>query len=176
MIKYIIFQKLEKLITLLFLIFNKISFFLKFRQISILIRNARWRSRLGYMGKHVNIYPCVIIHNPKKVSIGNNVTIGEFVHIYGWGGVEIGEDTMVASSCIITSQSHSISKTHYRETLVCKPVVIGKNVWIGAGSIVLPGVSIGNNSVVGAGSVVNKNVPEDTVVVGSPAKYLRSVC
>ncbi len=56
-----------------------------------------------------------------------------------------------------------------------KPIHIGKNVWIGSGAIVLPGVTIGDNSIVGAGSVVTKNVEPNSVVAGNPAKFIKSI-
>lgn len=59
--------------------------------------------------------------------------------------------------------------------MTSQPIVIGNNVWIGAGAIVLPGVTIGDNAVVGAGSVVTKNVEANTVVAGDPAKPIKSV-
>ena len=62
-----------------------------------------------------------------------------------------------------------------RGDLLPKPVHIGKNVWIGSGSIVLGGVTIGDNAVIGAGSVVTKDIPENMIAVGSPARVIRSI-
>lgn len=57
----------------------------------------------------------------------------------------------------------------------CKPVLIKKNAWIGARAIIMPGVTIGENAVVGSGSVVTKDVPDNTIVVGNPARILRTI-
>lgn len=59
--------------------------------------------------------------------------------------------------------------------LLCKPVVIKKNAWIGAGVTILPGVTIGENAIVGAAAVVTKDVPANTIVVGNPARIVRKV-
>lgn len=166
-----------KKITVLFLsiLFGLLFDLLKIDSLIILIRLAIWRAKKLCFGEGVVIRGYVVIKNPENVTIGHRVAINEFVHIWAGGGVVIGNDTMIASHCVITSQTHSIVGLLYRDTLECKPVLIGENVWIGAGSIILPGVKIGNNSVIGAGSVVNKDVPENTVVVGVPAAILRSL-
>lgn len=62
-----------------------------------------------------------------------------------------------------------------RHGLYTRPVLLKKNSWIGAGAIILPGVTVGENSIVGAGSVVTKDVPDNTIVVGNPAKVVRNV-
>jgi maltose O-acetyltransferase len=117
----------------------------------------------------------VVIHTPERVSIGARCAIAEFVHMWGGGGITIGNDVMIASHAVITSLTHDTRAAVYRESLIRKPVVIEDNVWIGAGAVILPGVSIGSGSVVGAGSVVTRDVPAGTVVVGVPARAIRSV-
>jgi len=147
--------------------------FFKIQSIFGLIGLGLWRAKKLTFGDEVVIRNHVVIRHPERVIIGSRVAINEFTHIWGGGGVEIGTDTMIASHCVITSQTHSINGVHYRETLERKPVFIGDNVWVGAGAIILPGVRIGNNSVVGAGSVVTKDVPENCVVAGVPATIIR---
>lgn len=138
-----------KMLTLLFDFVIRIFRFARFDAIRFYVRRALWSARFGHMGEGVYIYPYVIVHNPKQVCIGHRVAIAEFVHIWGRGGVVIGSDSMIASHCVITSQTHSINGDLYKHTLECKPVVIGENVWVGAGSVILPRVTIGNNSVIG---------------------------
>ncbi|QXP84023.1 DapH/DapD/GlmU-related protein [Methylococcus sp. Mc7] len=82
---------------------------------------------------------------------------------------------MIASHTVITSLTHDTRATVYRESLISRPVIIEDNVWIGAGACVLPGVRIGTGSVIGAGSVVTRDVPAGTIVVGVPARAIRSV-
>lgn len=121
------------------------------------------------------IYPHVIIHGPEQVAIGARCAIAEFVHIWGGGGITIGNDVMVASHAVITSLTHDTCAKVYRESLIARPVLIEDNVWIGAGSVILPGVRIGTGSVIGAGSVVTQDVPARTIVAGVPARALRLV-
>jgi acetyltransferase-like isoleucine patch superfamily enzyme len=112
--------------------------------------------------------------------LGNRVTINDFVHIWGGGGVEIGDDSMIASHCAIVSQTHDADALQkgkkYRETMVTMgPVIIGKNVWIGASAVILTGVRIGDHAIIGAGAVVTRDIPSRTIVAGSPARKLRDL-
>lgn len=137
------------------------------------LRMALWTARLLAIGEHSYIHPHVVIHQPGNVVIGDLVAIAEFVHMWGGGGIEIGDRTIVASHAVITSLTHDASADVYRETLIRRPVRIGSNVWIGAGAIILPGVTIGDNAIVGAGSLVNRDVEAGTTVVGIPSRILR---
>lgn len=132
-----------------------------------------WKRRLNHLGKNTKIYPYVVIHNPECVKIGDNVSIAEFVHIWGGGGVERGDNTLIAARTIITSLTHDTNSSVYRESLIKKPVKIGNNVWIGSGAIILEGVTIGDGAIIGAGSVVTKDVAPYTIVAGVPASPIR---
>lgn len=136
------------------------------------VRHARWKAKLASLGKGTVIHPSVIIHGAERVHVGARCSIAEFVHIWGRGGITIGDDVLVASHTAITSFTHDKHATRYRDSVAQMPVVIGDNVWIGAGTIVLPGVSIGRGAIVGAGTVVTRNVPEGVVVVGVPARAI----
>lgn len=140
-----------------------------------LLRNAVWKAKLKKIGEKANIYPYVIINFPEQVSIGSRAHIAEFVHIWGGGQVDIGDDVLIAAHTVITSMTHDVNSTLFSDKVITKPVVIESNVWIGSGSIIFPGVRIYKNSVVGAGSVVTKDVPESSVVLGVPAKVVRSL-
>jgi acetyltransferase-like isoleucine patch superfamily enzyme len=74
----------------------------------------------------------------------------------------------------IISENHVVAVAD-RKTLIPAAVVIRKNAWIGAGAIILPGVTVGENSVVAAGALVNKDIPPNTVVAGVPAKVIRTL-
>jgi galactoside O-acetyltransferase len=103
------------------------------------------------------------------IVIGNYCAINSFVKIFGHGGVEIGDHTQLGPGCLVTTTSHN-----YREDLEAefKKVTIGRLVWIGAYSIILPGVTIGDNSVIGAGSIVTKDIPTNSIAVGNPARVI----
>lgn len=111
----------------------------------------------------------VRFHN---VKIGKRVYINSGCLMMSAGGITIGDDTQVAANVQLISNNHDLKE---RQVITCKPIKIGKNVWIGAGATILPGVTIGDNSVVGAASVVTKDVEPDTIVAGNPAKIIRKI-
>lgn len=134
------------------------------------LRTARWKARLAALGEGTIIYPWVAIHNPDRVRIGAPCSIVEFVHMWGGGGISIGNDVLIASHGVITSLTHDKNAACFRETTLGAPVVIGDNVWIGAGTIILPGVTVGSGSIVAAGAVVTRDVPANALVAGVPAR------
>jgi len=111
------------------------------------------------------------------IVLGDGVQVNPNVFIDGSGGVEIGANTLIATNVVILSSSHNIdaSAPVSRSGKKFKPVRIGKDVWIGANAVILFGKSIGDGAVIGAGAVVTKDVPPRKVVVGNPARVLRSV-
>ncbi len=112
----------------------------------------------------------------KHVHFGNNVyanfnlTLVDDSHIY------VGDFTMIGPNVTIATAGHpilpSLREKAYQFNI---PVHIGRNCWIGAGAVILPGVTIGDNSVIGAGSVVTKDIPENVIAVGNPCKVLREI-
>jgi acetyltransferase-like isoleucine patch superfamily enzyme len=124
-------------------------------------------------GSNVRIHFPLKIEGKHNVSIGNNSGIGTFCHIWGAGGVKIGNDVMIAAHCCITSQGHDISSEKLCEKIICKKIVIEDDVWLGYNVIVLPGVTIGKGSVIGAGSVVTSNIPPYSIAVGNPARVIK---
>lgn len=88
------------------------------------------------------------------------------------GGITIGDGTMIAANVQLISNNHDL---YERQIITCKPIIIGKNVWIGAGATVLPGITIGDNAVIGAASVVTKDVPADCIVAGNPARFIKRI-
>lgn len=110
------------------------------------------------------------VHFGKNVYANFNLTLVDDTHIY------VGDYTMIGPNVVIATAGHPIlpelREKGYQYNM---PVHIGKNCWLGAGVIVLPGITIGNNVVVGAGSVVTKDIPDDVVAVGNPCKVLRKI-
>jgi acetyltransferase-like isoleucine patch superfamily enzyme len=131
------------------------------------------------MGQESAIASTVRIYVPGMVRLGRDVHLNDFVHIWGGGGVILGDHVLVASHVVITSQSHDVnalaSGLLYRETDDLRPVIVGRNVWIGSGACILPGVAIGDDSVIAAGSVVTRSVPARTLVMGVPARVVRQL-
>jgi len=107
-----------------------------------------------------------------KIRIGRDVFLGPHTVIYGHGGVEIGDECLIAMHCRILSSNHSLGSfgTPVR-TLpdIMKPTRIGRDVWLGAGVTVLGGVTIGDGCVVGAGAVVTKDLAPGAIAFGVPA-------
>ena len=110
------------------------------------------------------------VHLGKNVYFNFNATMVDDTHIY------IGDYTMLGPNVVIATAGHPILPELREKALQFNlPVHIGKNCWLGAGVIVLPGVTIGDNTVIGAGSVVTKDIPANVVAVGNPCKVLREI-
>lgn len=150
-------------------------------QRSVLLNNAtdiqEIRFRLSQIIEQ-QIDESTTIFTPFKTNFGKHITIGKNVFInhgcsfLDLGGIYIEDDVLIGPNVSIITENHPVNATE-RKILDLKSVVIQRNAWIGANSIVLPGVIIGENSVVAAGSVVTKNVPANTVVAGVPAKVIK---
>ena len=107
-----------------------------------------------------------------RVKVGNNVMIMPDCLMMSRGGITIEDGAMIAANVQLISNNHDL---HDHQLLVCKPVHIGRNAWIGAGATILPGVTVGENAVVAAGAVVTKDVEANTIVGGNPAKFIKKI-
>ncbi len=109
-------------------------------------------------------------HLGNNVYANFNLTLVDDTHIY------IGDDVMLGPNVTLATAGHPIDpEIRKQATQFNIPITIGSNVWVGANTVVLPGVSIGENSVIGAGSVVTKDIPADVVAVGNPCRVLRPI-
>jgi len=126
------------------------------------------------IGKNCELSYGTVLHPYRgHITIQDDVFIGPNVVIYGHGGVDIGEQTLIAMHCRILSSEHTIPDfgTDIRgEPDIPKPTRIGRDVWLGAGVTVLGGLTIGDGCIIGAGSVVTHNIPPGAVAFGVPAK------
>ena len=104
------------------------------------------------------------------IKIGDNVFINSNILLMARGGITIEDDVMIAGNVQLLSNNHD---EYDRQILICKPILIKKGAWIGAGASILPGVTVGEYAIVGAGAIVTKDVPDYAVVVGSPAKVVK---
>lgn len=113
-------------------------------------------------GKHV--------HFGKNVYANFNLTLVDDTHIY------VGDYTMFGPNVTVATAGHPIlPELREKAYQYNAPVKIGKNCWLGAGVIIIPGITIGDNTVIGAGSVVTKDIPSNVVAVGNPCKVLREI-
>ncbi|MBO5396167.1 MAG: sugar O-acetyltransferase [Clostridia bacterium] len=113
-------------------------------------------------GKHV--------HFGKNVYANFGLTLVDDTHIY------VGDGTMFGPNCVIATAGHPIlPELREKQYQFNVPVHIGRNCWLGAGVLVMPGVTIGDNTVIGAGSVVTKDIPGNVVAVGNPCRVLREI-
>lgn len=118
--------------------------------------HANWGGKNVYMGNHVYA--------------NFNLTLVDDANIY------IGNDVMFAPNVVLATAGHPIDPTlRMRGLQYNKEIHIGNNVWIGAGAVVMPGVTIGDNTVIGAGSVVTKDIPANVVAVGNPCRVMREI-
>lgn len=111
-----------------------------------------------------------------SIRIARRVWLGPYVVIYGHGGVEIGEQTLISMHCSVLSSNHGVPPIGklIRDTPdELRPTKIGRDVWIGANAVILGGVTIGDGAVVAAGAVVNRDVETGAVVAGVPAREVR---
>lgn len=110
----------------------------------------------------------------KHIKLGKNVFINHACTFLDMGGITIEDDVQIGPKVNLITENHPVDPAK-RKYLDLKSIRIKRNAWIGAAATILPGVTIGENSIVAAGAVVNKNVPDNTIVGGVPAKILRTI-
>ncbi|MBR8072338.1 sugar O-acetyltransferase [Burkholderia cenocepacia] len=109
------------------------------------------------------------------MKLGRNVFVNQNCTFYDLGGLEIGDDVMIGPNVSLITSGHPVEPSRRRDGVIAKPIVIERNVWIGAGATIIGGVTIGENAVVAAAAVVTRDVPPNTLVGGNPAKIIRSI-
>lgn len=108
----------------------------------------------------------------KNIHIGKRVFINMGCKFQDQGGIFIGDGALIGHNVVLATLNHAMSP-HDRGTMIPAPIHIGKNVWIGSNATILPGVTIGDGAIVAAGAVVTRDVPENTIVGGVPARIMR---
>jgi acetyltransferase-like isoleucine patch superfamily enzyme len=144
--------------------------------LAVVFVGERGRLQLGEMN---TIYPGATIRIDQGwMETGSEVSFGSGCHIYEpRAGLSIGNYCMIGGGVLICGVNHGHDIPNIpmrRQTFKAAPIVIGHDVWIGMGAIILPGVTIGDGAIVGAGAVVTSDVPPGSVVHGIPAKIVKS--
>jgi acetyltransferase-like isoleucine patch superfamily enzyme len=121
-----------------------------------------------------SLFPPFYSDYGRNIHISKNVFINSGCRFQDQGGITIGDDALIGHCVTLVTLNHSF-EFDKRCDLLPSPIVIGKNVWIGANATILPGVTVGDNAIIAAGAVVTKNVPASTIAGGVPAKTIRVI-
>jgi acetyltransferase-like isoleucine patch superfamily enzyme len=124
--------------------------------------------------KGFGLFPPFYTDCGKNITIGKDVFINSGCHFQDQGGITIGDGALIGHCVVMATLNHGLD-FNKRHDLQPAPIVIGKNVWIGSNVTILPGVTIGNNAIIAAGAVVTKDVPENVIAGGVPAKIIRRI-
>lgn len=122
----------------------------------------------------VAVFTPLYINYGKHTKIGKNVFINFDCVFLDLGGIAIEDDVLIGPKVSLLTEGHPI-EPEYRHGLTVGKIRIKKNAWIGAGATILQGVTIGENAVVAAGAVVSKDVPDNAIVGGTPAKIIKKI-
>ena len=124
--------------------------------------------------ENVAVFTPIYINYGKNISIGKNVFINFDCTFLALGGITIEDDVLIGPKVSLITENHPL-QPEQRKGLAGKPIHIKRNAWIGANATILPGVTIGKNAVIAAGAVVSKDVPDNMVVGGIPAKIIKVI-
>ena len=119
----------------------------------------------------VRVFPPLYADFGKNIHLGENVFINDCCHFQDHGGITLGDGCQIGHGVVFATLNHGLAPED-RQTTYPAPIVLGRNVWVGANATILQGVTIGDNAVVAAGAVVTKDVATNTVVGGVPARLI----
>jgi hypothetical protein len=108
------------------------------------------------------------------IKFGKDVFVNFGCTFMDRGGITIEDNVFIGPNAKLITENHA-EEPHLRHNVYGKEILIKEKAWIGAGSIILPGVTIGKNAIVGAGSIVTRNVEDNSIVAGNPAKFIRKI-
>ncbi len=135
----------------------------------------RRRQRDTRLHATVSLGEGVRIAYPERLVLGKHVSIGRDGYLQARGGITVGDHSMLGSRVVVLSHNHNYlnpTRLPYDEEEIVRPVVLGRYVWVGMGSMICPGTTIGDAAVVLMGSVVTKDVPPMAIVRGNPATVI----
>ncbi len=124
--------------------------------------------------KSFRLFPPFYTDCGKNIKVGKNVFINACCKFQDQGGIEIGNGVLIGHNVTLATLNHD-ERPDYRQNIYPKPIKIGNNVWIGSNATILQGVTIGDGAIIGANAVVTRDVPENTVAAGVPAKIIRKI-
>jgi len=122
----------------------------------------------------VRVFPPFYSDCGRNIHFGKNIVVNCCCKFQDQGGIYIGDGTLIGHNAVLATINHD-EEPSKRGNMILKPIHIGRNVWMGSNVTVVPGITIGDGAIIAAGSVVTKNVPENMVVAGVPAKVIRPV-
>jgi maltose O-acetyltransferase len=133
-------------------------------------------TRLAYFPRSqgTHVHWTVEVKYPTNIHVGDRLIVGPESTLGAFGGITMGDDVRISKGVVIETAGLDI-KAGLPYQHVCKPIVIGSGVWIGARAIVLGGVTIGDGAIIGAGAVITKDVPAKSIVVGAASRVIGSV-
>jgi maltose O-acetyltransferase len=140
------------------------------------LRSALLRDLLNAVGEGTLVLPTFTCDYGYNISLGRNVFINYHCIFLDCAPIFIGDDVQIGPAVQLYTAQHPIDAQVRRSGLEsASPIRIGNEVWLGGGAMVLPGVTVGDRSIVGAGSVVVRHVPPNSLVVGNPARIVRTL-
>lgn len=122
----------------------------------------------------LRIFPPFYTDYGRNIHLGENVFINACCHFQDHGGIYIGDGCQIGHNVVFATLNH-YSNPELRQYTYPASITLGRNVWVGSNSTILQGVTIGDNAIIAAGAVVNKNVAENTIVGGVPAKFIKRI-
>lgn len=139
-------------------------------------REAIIRELFGHVGKNVYVEPTFWCGFGFNIEVGDNFYANNDCNFVDPGKITIGDNVFLGPSCKLFTAHHPIDRDQRRELYeFARPITIGDDVWMGGGTIVVPGVLIGSDVVIGAGSVVVHDIPDHVVAFGNPCRVYRSI-
>lgn len=120
------------------------------------------------------LFPPFYTDYGQNITVGKNVFINTGCRFQDQGGIVLGDGALIGHNVVLATLNHDEDPAK-RHILHPAPIILGRNVWIGANATVVPGVTIGDGAIIAAGAVVTKDVPPNTVVGGVPARVLKTI-
>lgn len=120
------------------------------------------------------VFPPFNINYGKGLTLGRGSFVNFSCTFLSLGGIIIEDGVFIGPHCVLATEYHP-EKPEIRHSLLSAPILIKRNAWIGANVTIVAGVTVGENAIIGAGSVVTKDIPDNTIAIGSPARVLREI-